>query len=109
MGVLSFFGAIMWKDVREMRQNRITRADLEAATEKANVERAEKHVETMGNFRRLEDQTTDNFRRLEEKLEQVEDGHHKSALAIEQRIGQVLVEVAKIRPHRTDGPERRRF
>ena len=110
MGLLSFFGAILWKDVQDLKEKRITREDLDAAQAKSDAQRDERHLENTGNFRRLEENTSGNFRRLEEKLDQVESAHHKSTLAIEKRIGEVLVEVAKIRhPQRTDGPERRRF
>lgn len=98
MGIMSFFGAILWKDVQELRENRVTRADLDAAITKSNTERDNKHHENTG-----------NFRRLDEKLDYIEQRHNDSALKIEQRIGQVLVEVAKLRPHRPDGPERRHY
>lgn len=99
MGLLSFFGGILWKDVRELKEDRITRQHLNEAIAKSDAERDSRHMENTG-----------NFRRLEEKLDQVEARHNESAVAIEKRIGEVLVEVAKIpRPsHRPDGPERRR-
>lgn len=111
MAIMGFLGTILWKDVREIKEKWITRDDLNASQAKSDAQRDARHVENTGNFRQLEVQTSDNFRRLEQKLQQVEDRHNKSALAISERIGQVLVEVAKLqaRPQRQDGPDRRRY
>jgi hypothetical protein len=99
MGVLSFFGTLLWKDVRLIKEKWITRDDFNDAMARSNVERDLKHNENTG-----------SFRRLEEKLEQVEQRHHNTSLSIEQRLGEVLVKIAEIRPPpRPDGPERRRF
>lgn len=102
MAILGFLGARLWNDVRLIKENWITRKDLQDAMEKSDAERDTRHIENTGNFRRLED-------KFDEKLQHLENRQNETAVSIEKSIGEVLVEVAKIRPPRTDGPERRRF
>lgn len=99
MTLLSFLGFNLWKDVREIKDKWITRDEFNQGLEKSNAERDKKHLENTG-----------NFRRVEEKIERSDARNSDSAIAIEKRIGDVLVKIAEIRPpQRKDGPERRRY
>jgi len=102
MAILGFLGARLWNDVRLIKENWITRKDLDEAMARSDAERDSRHNENTGNFRRLED-------KFDERLQHLENRQNETAVTIEKSIGQVLVEVAKIprgQP-RTDGPERR--
>lgn len=100
MALLGFLGSFLWRDVRELRENRITREDLAATVEKSDSERDARHIENTG-----------NFRVVREELEDIKGQQNKLAVDVERRFGQLLTEIAKIPRHsqRTDGPERRRY
>lgn len=100
MGLLSFMGSLLWKDVRHIKDKWITKEDFQQYRSEQTEERDKKHEENKG-----------NFRRLEERFLAVERSHHDSAIALEQRLGELLVKIAELRsyPTRADGPERRRL
>lgn len=102
MTLLSFLGFNLWNDVKLIKEKWITREEfakgLQDMTTAAERERDKKHVENTGNFRRLED-----------KIDRSEECRNESAIALEQRLGEILVEVAKGKPQRHDGPDRRRY
>lgn len=105
MGLLSFLGLRVWNDVQTtkeqvqlIKEKWVTKDEFNASNKANREERDSKHLENTGNFRRLED-----------KIEKADQRHSTSAVAIEKRLGDILVEVAKSRPQRQDGPERRRY
>lgn len=99
MGLLSWMGSLLWKDVRHIKDKWITKEDFHTYKTEQTAERDKKHTENVGNFRRLED-----------KFDAVEKTQHETALAIEKRLGEMLLKIEQIRPYpmRADGPERRR-
>lgn len=99
MSIMSFFGTRLWNDVRNMKENWITREEYNKGIADSKLERDNKHLENTG-----------NFRRMDAKLDRLEQTQHESAVTIEKRLGEVLVHIEKMRPpHRTDGPDRRRY
>lgn len=98
MSLLSFLGLNLWNDVKAIKEKWITREEFKQGLEKMAVERDQKHSENTGNFRRLED-----------KIDSSDQRQNETAISIEQRLGQILVEVAKKQPQRHDGPDRRRY
>jgi len=102
MTLLSFLGFNLWTDVKLIKEKWITRDEfakgLQDMTKAAESERDKKHVENTG-----------NFRRLEEKIDRSEVCRNENSLAIEKRLGEILVKVAENKPQRHDGPDRRRY
>lgn len=100
MAILGFLGSLLWRDVRDLRENRITREDLASTVEKSDGERDARHIENTG-----------NFRVVREELEEIKGTQNRLAVEVERRFGEILTELAKIPRHspRTDGPERRRY
>lgn len=104
MTLLSFLGFNLWTDVKLIKEKWITREEfndgLKNMTAVAERERDKKHVENTG-----------NFRRLEEKIDRAEDCRNENAVALETRLGEILVKIAENQyPKRRDGgPERRRY
>lgn len=98
MSLLSFLGLNLWTDVKSLKEKLITRDEFNTGLDKISHERDVKHTENTG-----------NFRRLEEKIDCADQRQNETAVSIERRLGEILVEVAKARPQRHDGPERRRY
>lgn len=102
MTLLSFLGLNLWNDVKFIKERWITREEfnkgLAEMAAKAEKERDEKHLENTG-----------NFRRLEQKIDRSEECRNENAVAIEKRLGEILVRVVEGKPQRHDGPERRRY
>jgi hypothetical protein len=90
ISVLSFFGAIAWKDLQTLKASGITREEFNKAMGESAATRD-------ANFRRLEDIFIGGLKK-----------RHEDDMAVERRLGDIMTKIAELRPQRPGGePERR--
>lgn len=97
VGVLSFLGLRMYNDIRDMKENWVSKQDLQDELAKVRTEQAGRHT---SNGRK--------FERLNTSIGELVDATHDTAVLVERRIGEVRELVASLRPHPPAGQTERR-
>lgn len=97
MALLSFLGVRLYNDVRHMKENWVSKADLEEELGKVRVEQNGRHT---SNGRK--------FDAVNKSLGELVSTTNRTAVTIERRIGEVRELVASLRPHPPAGQVERR-
>jgi hypothetical protein len=97
VGLLAFLGVRMYNDVRDMKENWVSKTDLQNELAKVRAEQAGRHTSNGRKFERVN--TT-----LGELVQTTSD----TAVMVERRIGEVRELVASLRPPPPAGQTERR-
>lgn len=97
VAVLGFLSVRMYNDVRHMKENWVSKKDLQDELAKVRAEQAGRHT---SNGRK--------FERLNMSLGELVQSNHDTAVLVERRIGEVRELVASLRPAPPPGQTERR-
>lgn len=97
VAVLSFLGIRMYNDVRHMKENWVSKADLAGELEKVQLRQDERHTTN-----------TTNFEHVNAALSVLVTSTNHMAVMFERRIGEVLTKVASLHPVPPPGQRERR-
>lgn len=97
VGLLSFLGVRMYNDVRHLKENWVSKKDLQDELAKVRAEQAGRHT---SNGRK--------FERVNSTLSELVETTNDTAVMVERRIGEVRELVASLRPNPPAGQSERR-